>query len=60
MAKCTFCGHSIEQGTGKMFVLNTGETRFYCSNKCEKNHNKLGRLPRNIKWTQEARNRRKK
>lgn len=53
MVKCTFCGNNIEQGTGKMLVKNDGSIFYYCSNKCEKNQQKLGRLPRNIKWTQE-------
>ncbi len=60
MVKCTFCGMNIEQGTGKMSVLNAGVVRYYCSNKCEKNHNKLRREPRKIKWTQDSRKARKK
>ncbi len=52
MVKCTFCGDNIEQGTGKILALNSGEVRNYCSNKCEKNHVKLRRDPKNIKWTQ--------
>ena len=59
MAKCTFCGSNIEQGTGKMLVLNTGDVKYYCSNKCEKNHTKLKRLPRDTKWTQEFRKNKK-
>ena len=53
MVKCSFCGNNIEQGTGKMFAFNTGDVKFYCSNKCEKNHLKLHRIPRKTKWTQE-------
>ena len=52
MVKCTFCGKNIEQGTGKMLVLNTGDIRYYCSNKCEKNQMKLKRNPKNLKWTE--------
>ena len=52
MVKCTFCGYNIEQGTGKILALNTGDTKYYCSNKCEKNERKLHRNPRSIKWSQ--------
>ncbi|MBI2148289.1 50S ribosomal protein L24e [Candidatus Woesearchaeota archaeon] len=55
MVKCSFCGHNIEQGTGKMLAKNDGSIFYYCSNKCEKNQIKLGRIPRNIKWTEEFR-----
>lgn len=47
--KCSFCKSSIEKGTGKMFVKNTGEIFYFCSSKCEKNFN-LGRNPRKVKW----------
>lgn len=47
--KCSFCKNNIEQGTGKMFVKNTGEIFYFCSSKCEKNSN-LGRIPRKVKW----------
>ena len=53
MSKCSFCGHNIEIGTGKILALNIGDVKYYCSNKCEKNQQKLKRLPRNIKWTEE-------
>lgn len=52
MAKCTFCGHNIEQGTGKMLVKNDMTIIYFCSNKCEKNMLKLRRDPINIKWTE--------
>ncbi|MBN2517639.1 MAG: hypothetical protein JXB14_02235 [Candidatus Altiarchaeota archaeon] len=48
---CSFCGRSIEPGTGKMVVSLSGSISFYCSSKCEKNKIKLGRNPRKIKWT---------
>jgi len=60
MVKCTFCGINISEGTGKMLILNTGNINNYCSNKCEKNHLKLKRTPRNIKWTEDSRKLRKK
>ncbi len=51
MAKCSFCGKSIQQGTGKMFVKNDGKILWFCSKKCEKNLLKLKRKPLKIKWT---------
>ena len=51
MAKCSFCGYVIEQGTGKFFVTKGGKVLNFCSRKCEKNLLKLNRLPRNFKWT---------
>jgi len=53
MVKCSFCGHMMEPGTGKMFAKNDSSLFYYCSNKCEKNQRKLKRIPREIKWTQE-------
>ncbi len=53
--KCSFCGNDIEKGTGKLFAKNDGKLFHFCSNKCEKNLFKLKRVPRNVKWTQEAR-----
>lgn len=55
MAKCSFCGVNITKGTGKMFVHTDGKILNFCSNKCEKNLFKLGRKPRDMKWTAEAR-----
>ena len=55
MVKCIFCGNDIEQGTGKLLAKNDGSLLYLCSNKCEKNHTKLKRVPRNIKWTEEHR-----
>jgi large subunit ribosomal protein L24e len=52
MAKCSFCGETIEKGTGKMFVEKDGKILYFCSSKCEKNLNKLHRKARNFKWTQ--------
>ena len=51
MPKCTFCGHQIEEGTGKMFIYNSGKIDHFCSQKCEKNLLKLGRKARKLKWT---------
>lgn len=48
--KCTFCGEEIERGEGKIFVKGDGTSYFYCSSKCEKNHLKLGKEPKNTEW----------
>ena len=55
MAKCNFCGKTIERGTGKMFAKNDSSILYFCSNKCEKNMRQLGRNPRYIKWTEQFR-----
>ena len=51
MAKCSFCGNTLERGTGKMFIEKDGKILYFCSTKCEKNQMKLGRKARNEKWT---------
>ncbi len=48
---CSFCGASIEPGTGKMYVKKDGTTFLFCSNKCSKNMIEMGRVPRKITWT---------
>ncbi len=53
--ECTFCSTEIRPGTGKMFVKKDGKVFYFCSMKCEKNMLKLGRKPRNVRWTGEAR-----
>ncbi|MEM0128109.1 MAG: 50S ribosomal protein L24e [Thermoplasmatales archaeon] len=52
---CSFCGKRIEFGTGKMFVKKDGSILYFDSSKCEKNYLKLGREPRNVRWTKEGR-----
>ncbi|MBI4147918.1 50S ribosomal protein L24e [Candidatus Woesearchaeota archaeon] len=51
MTRCSFCRKAIEQGTGTMLVKNDGKILFFCSSKCDKNLNKLGREPRHTRWT---------
>jgi large subunit ribosomal protein L24e len=51
MANCSFCKCLITPGTGKIFAMNDGKILNFCSNKCEKNHFKLGRKARFLKWT---------
>ena len=53
MVKCSFCSGQIEKGTGKMFVHSGGKIFYYCSSKCEKNQQNLGRDPRNFKWAKQ-------
>ncbi|MEM0138264.1 MAG: 50S ribosomal protein L24e [Thermoplasmatales archaeon] len=48
---CSFCGKRIEFGTGKMFVKKDGAILYFDSSKCEKNYLRLGREPRNVRWT---------
>jgi large subunit ribosomal protein L24e len=50
---CGFCGTDIEPGTGTMFVFVSGRVDHYCSSKCEKNAD-LGRVPREVEWTEEG------
>ena len=54
MAKCKFCGNEITTGTGKILIFNDGKMFNFCSNRCQKNLLKLGRKPRDTKWTLEA------
>jgi large subunit ribosomal protein L24e len=60
MAKCTFCGNEIKEGTGKLFVFTSGKIANFCSLKCQKNQLKLKRKPVNIAWTKEFRKEHKK
>ncbi|MFA6363609.1 50S ribosomal protein L24e [Methanoregula sp.] len=47
---CSFCGSPLEPGTGKMFIKKDGTIYYFCSAKCQNNHN-LGRVPRRVEWT---------
>jgi len=51
---CSFCGESIEPGTGKMFIRRDGTIFYFCSSKCQ-NNSRLGRVPRRVRWTQAGR-----
>ncbi|MDP3734240.1 MAG: 50S ribosomal protein L24e [Nanoarchaeota archaeon] len=55
MPNCTFCGHLLEKGTGKMFVYISGQIDYFCSMKCEKNLLKLKRKPLFTRWTEKYR-----
>jgi len=51
MVKCSFCGETIEQGTGTLYVSKTGKTTNFCSRKCEKNQLKLKRKAIRTRWS---------
>ena len=53
MPICSFCGKSFAN-KGMMFVLSTGQVLYFCSSKCDKNH-QLKRKGRTTKWTKTAR-----
>ncbi|UCE91540.1 MAG: hypothetical protein JSV90_09110 [Methanobacteriota archaeon] len=48
---CTFCGHEIEPGTGRMYVRKDGVIYQFCTSKCFKNMIELKRVPRRTSWT---------
>ncbi len=52
MAKCIFCGKEQADFKGTFLIKNDGTTVYYCSSKCRKNHLKLGRDKRKLKWTE--------
>jgi len=54
MVKCSFCNNELPKGTGKMYVKVSGQILYFCSSKCEKNLLKLGRIPREQKWVNNA------
>lgn len=51
VAKCSFCGEKLEEGTGKMLVLRSNKILYFCKKKCEKNWG-MGRNPKKMKWTE--------
>jgi len=54
MVKCSFCNNELPKGTGTMYVKVSGQILYFCSSKCEKNLIKLGRIPREQKWVNNA------
>ncbi|MFO7793413.1 MAG: hypothetical protein R6V35_00355 [Candidatus Nanohaloarchaea archaeon] len=38
--KCDYCGEQVQKGNGKLLVLNSGKKLYFCSGKCQKNHDK--------------------
>ncbi len=51
LAKCVFCGCEQEDYLGTYLIKNDGTINYYCSSKCRKNHLKLRRDKRRLKWT---------
>jgi len=51
MENCSFCGHPVRFGTGKMFVKKDAKILWFCSRRCEKNLLKLKRSPRDYGFT---------
>lgn len=51
---CSYCGRSIEPGTGLMYVKNDGSILWFCSSKCKKKHF-YGSDPRKLKWAVKGR-----
>lgn len=51
LARCVFCGKQQEDYQGTYLIKNDGTMNYYCSSKCRKNHLKLGRDKRKLKWT---------
>ena len=51
MAKCAFCGQTLQKGTGTLFVYKSGKTDWFCSRKCEKNLLMLNRKPLQTRWS---------
>ncbi len=52
LAKCIFCGCEQEDFRGTYLIKNEGSVVYYCSSKCKKNHLKLGRDKRKIRWAE--------
>lgn len=51
--KCAFSGRPIAQGTGTMYVRKDGKILYFEGMKAQKNYFKLGRKPRETRWTEE-------
>jgi large subunit ribosomal protein L24e len=51
--KCSFSGKPIAPGTGTMYVRKDGRILYFESMKAQKNFFKLGRKPRETRWTEE-------
>ena len=60
VAKCVFCGCEQDDYMGTYLIRNDGSMNYYCSSKCRKNHLKLKRDRRMLKWTEAFRDSRVK
>ena len=52
IAKCVFCGKEQEDYRGTYLVKNDGTVLYFSSSKCMKNHLKLKRDKRKVRWTE--------
>jgi len=52
IAKCVFCGKEQEDFKGVYYVKNDGSVLYFSSGKCMKNHFKLKRDKRRVRWTE--------
>jgi len=46
---CSFCSQPTVTTRTTMVVKSDGKVMYFCSTKCERNHN-LGRSPKKVKW----------
>jgi large subunit ribosomal protein L24e len=51
-AKCVFCGKEQEDHSGVYLIKNDGSVNYYSSGKCMKNHLRLRRDRRKVRWTE--------
>ena len=59
-AKCVFCGKEQEDYKGTYLIKNDGTTLYFSSSKCMRNHLKLKRDRRRVRWTEAFHLQRKK
>lgn len=52
VVKCVFCGKEQEDYKGSYLLKNDGSVLYFSSSKCLKNHIKLGRDKRKVRWTE--------
>jgi ribosomal protein L24E len=52
VAKCAFCGVEQEDFKGSYYVKNDGSVLYFSSGKCMKNHLKLKRDKRKVRWAE--------
>lgn len=48
---CSFCGNSIEPGTGRMYIRTDGSVFYFDRHKCFSNFISLKRIPRETRWS---------
>ena len=52
LVKCVFCGKEQEDYKGTYLLKNDGSVNYYSSSKCMKNHLKLKRDKRKVRWAE--------